>query len=325
MKKSNKNPINGWINLDKPLEMTSTQAVGAVKRILRPAKIGHAGTLDPLATGVLPLALGEATKTVPYLQDAHKIYLFTVKFGEETDTCDAEGEVVTTSDKRPSQEEILAALPRFTGVISQVPPAFSAIKINGERAYDLARAGVEVEMKPRQVVIDRLELVEHPDADHATFRAECGKGTYIRSLARDLGEVLGTKAYVCALRREAVGGFDKNTIISLEMLEKMVHTAQPFADQAEGNESLICALKGALLPVSAGLDDIPAIRIGRENAKQLRHGQAACVARTDFPEGGEEEQLYGALYQAHCFGELVALVERKGNMIAPVRVFSASA
>lgn len=322
LKKNTKNTIHGWINLDKPLGMTSTQAVGAVKRLLRPQKIGHAGTLDPLASGVLPLALGEATKTVPYLMDAGKTYLFTVKFGEETDSCDLEGQVVATSDRRPTYEQILTSLPAFTGVLSQVPPVFCAVKINGERAYDLARAGVEVEIKPRQVRVDSLRLLAHPDADHATFEARCGKGTYIRALARDIGLFLGTKAHVCALQRKAVGGFDESNIISLEKLEQMVHTAEPFAREGEGTKSLIEALKGALLPVSAGLDDIPAIRIGRESEKQLRHGQAACLPRTDFPAGEEGGQLYGALYQAVCFGELVAIVERKDNMIAPVRVFA---
>ncbi len=322
-----KRNIHGWINLDKPHGMTSTDAVSAVKRLLHPAKIGHAGTLDPLATGVLPLALGEATKTVPYLMEARKTYRFTIRFGEETDSCDTEGQVVATSDKRPDEKELLACLPQFTGVLSQVPPIFSAIKINGERAYDLARAGLEVELKPRQVVVERLRLIERPDAHHATLEATCGKGTYIRALARDISLFLGTKGHVCALRREAVGIFDESNIISLEKLEKMVHTAEPFADGGEGNKALMGALQGALLPVSAGLDDIPAIRIAKENAAQLRHGQAAHLARTDFPDpqGEGDAQCYGALYQAVCFGELIALVERKGNLIAPVRVFSTGA
>lgn len=318
-------PLHGWLNLDKPYGMTSTQAVAAVKRLLHPAKIGHAGTLDPLATGILPLALGEATKTVPYLVDAHKSYRFTLRFGEETSTCDTEGEVVATSDHRPSDAEILSSLPAFTGVLSQVPPAFSAIKINGERAYDLARAGVAVEMKPRQVVIDRISLLSRPDPDHAVFEVQCGKGTYIRSLARDMALFVNTLGHVSALRRLAVGGFDETNAISLEKLEEIVHSARPAAEKAEGEGNLMSLPKEVLLPVAAGLDDIPAIRIAKGTAMQLRHGRAAHVARTDFLTHGEkddEPQLYGALFQAVCFGELIALVERKGNMIAPVRVFA---
>ncbi len=317
-------PLHGWLNLDKPYGMTSTQAVAAVKRLLHPAKIGHAGTLDPLATGILPLALGEATKTVPYLVDARKSYRFTLCFGEETSTCDKEGEVVATSDYRPSNAEILSSLPAFTGVLSQVPPVFSAIKINGERAYDLARAGVEIEMKPRQVTVEQMVLVDRPDADHAVFEVRCGKGTYIRSLARDMALFLNTLGHVSVLRRLAVGGFDESNAISLEKLEKIVHSASPAVKKAV-EDNLILLPKEVLLPIAAGLDDIPAIRIGKETAMQLRHGQAAHVARTDFPPTGKDDgasQLYGVLFQAVCFGELIALVERKGTVIAPVRVFA---
>ncbi len=325
MKKNNKYAIHGWINLDKPLDMTSTQAVGAVKRILRPQKIGHAGTLDPLASGALPLALGEATKTVPYLMDAAKIYRFTIAFGEETATGDREGEVIARSDYRPGREELLACLPKFTGVITQVPPMYSAIKIDGARAYDLARAGVEVEMKPRQVVIHRLILTGYSENTYAQLEVICGKGTYVRSLARDIALSLDTKGHVFELRRLAVGGFDESTMISLEKLEQMVHTAEPFAHEAEAGHILMSSLKGAMLPVSAGLDDIPAIRISKENASHLRHGQAAHVARSDFPSGDSGEPEYGGLYQARCFGDLVAIVERNGNIIAPVRVFAPQA
>lgn len=327
VKKVVHNNYNGWINLDKPLGMTSTQTVGAVKRLLRPKKIGHAGTLDPLASGVLPLALGEATKTVPYLVDATKTYRFTLKFGEETATCDAEGEVTEASDKRPTDAEILTSLPVFTGVISQVPPVFSAIKINGVRAYDLARAGEEVEMKPRAALIHSFTLLERMDADHAVFEVVCGKGTYIRSLARDLARHLGACGHVAALRRLAVGGFVEKNIISLEKLEEIVQINRPAATEAEGTGNLMMLPSEVLLPVTAALDDIPAIRITKEHAMQLRHGQAAYVARTDFPAPGGEhdgiEQLYGAHYKAVCSRELIAIVERKGNMIAPVRVFAA--
>lgn len=317
-----KRSLNGWVNLDKPYGMTSTAAVGAVKWLLRPQKIGHAGTLDPLATGILPLALGEATKTVPYLVEARKTYRFTLKFGEETSTGDTEGEVVARSDVRPEREAILACLPRFTGEIMQTPPAFSAIKVNGERAYDLARAGVAVELTPRRAVIHKLALLEYTEDTYAQFETTCGKGTYIRSLARDIALFLNTKGHVSALRRQAVGGFDETNMISLEKLEAIVHTAEPFADGAEGMPSLMLALKEAILPVAAGLDDIPAIRIGKEGAHQLRHGQGTLVPRSDFPAGEGQAEIYGGLYAAYCFGELVAMVERNGNMVAPVRVFA---
>ncbi len=195
--KFKKRDVHGWIVLDKPIGMTSTHAVAVIKRLFSAKRAGHAGTLDPLASGCLPIALGEATKTVPFVVDSRKTYLFTVRWGEERDTDDAEGRVVATSESRPDAAAIRAELPRFTGTIEQVPPRFSAIKIDGERAYDLARDGETVELAPRPVTIHRLELVETPDPDHAMFAAECGKGTYVRSLARDLGRVLGVFGHVC--------------------------------------------------------------------------------------------------------------------------------
>ena len=197
--------VHGWINLDKPLDMTSTQAVSAVRRIFDAKKAGHAGTLDPLASGVLPIALGEATKTVPFAQEAGKIYRFTIRWGEETTTLDAEGEVVRESDVRPAREAIEAALDGFTGEIEQVPPAYSAIKVEGERAYDLARAGERVELKARTVTIDSLKLLDCPEPDLAVLEMGCGKGAYVRALARDLAHQLGTVAHVAALRRVRVG------------------------------------------------------------------------------------------------------------------------
>ena len=198
-------PIHGWLILDKPQGMTSTKAVGRVRHLFGAAKAGHAGTLDPLATGVLPIAFGEATKTVPFAVEGNKVYRFTVRFGASTDTDDAEGKVMATSDKRPSSEEIAEMLPRFTGEIVQVPPRYSALKVAGERAYDLAREDQAFELAPRPAFIDSLKLIERPDADHCVIEAECGKGTYIRALARDLGEALGTLAHVAALRRTRVG------------------------------------------------------------------------------------------------------------------------
>src|SRR5690242_4003426 len=204
-RKREKFDVHGWVVLDKPVGMTSTHAVSVIKRLFKAKRAGHAGTLDPLASGCLPIALGEATKTVPFVMEGRKRYRFTVQWGEERDTDDAEGRVVEISAVRPEEAAIRAALPRFTGTIAQVPPRFSAIKVEGERAYDLARDGEVVELEPRPVEIGRLELVERPDAEHAVFEAECGKGTYVRALARDLGRVLGTFGHVSALRRTAVG------------------------------------------------------------------------------------------------------------------------
>ncbi|MEX1060830.1 MAG: tRNA pseudouridine(55) synthase TruB, partial [Methyloceanibacter sp.] len=200
-------PVHGWLIFDKPQGMTSTQAVARVKRLYEAAKAGHAGTLDPLATGVLPIALGEATKTVPFVVEGSKEYRFTVRLGAETNTDDAEGKVVATSDRRPTRAEIEAKLPDFTGEIDQVPPRFSALKVDGARAYDLAREEEDFELAPRRVSIAKLDLVDHPDTDHCVLEARCGKGTYVRALARDLGRALGSFGHVEALRRTRVGGF----------------------------------------------------------------------------------------------------------------------
>ncbi len=215
------NPVHGWVVLDKPIGMTSTQAVGAVRRLFEAQKAGHAGTLDPLATGILPIALGEATKTVPFAVDGEKAYRFTVRFGAETDTDDAEGKVVRTSDVLPSFADIQSVLANFIGEISQVPPAFSAIKVDGNRAYDLARAGEVVVLEPRWIVVDELRLIDMPDSATAVLEADCGKGTYVRALARDMGRMLGSAAHVIALRRTRVGGFDEQTAVQLGNLQEM--------------------------------------------------------------------------------------------------------
>src|SRR6476660_755717 len=211
--------VHGWIVLDKPIGMTSTHAVAVVKRLFQAKRAGHAGTLDPLASGGLPIALGEATKTVPFVMDSRKRYRFTVAWGEERDTDDTEGRVTQTSDTRPSAEAILNLLPRFTGLIEQVPPQYSAIKIQGERAYDLARDGETLELKPRPVEIHHLSLIEQLDNSHSVFQAECGKGTYVRALARDIGRILGCYGNICALRRTLVGPFGESDMIPLEQLE----------------------------------------------------------------------------------------------------------
>src|SRR5438874_3096119 len=213
-----KHDISGWIVLDKPVGMTSTHAVSIVKRLFAAKRAGHAGTLDPLASGCLPIALGEATKTVPYVMEGRKTYQFTVRWGEERDTDDAEGRVIETQAKRPAEQEIHALLPRFTGRIAQVPPRFSAVKIEGERAYDLARNGEDVELVERPVDIHRLELIEIAGADHALFAAECGKGTYVRSLARDMGRALGCLGHVSALRRTSVGPFTETDAVGIDRL-----------------------------------------------------------------------------------------------------------
>jgi tRNA pseudouridine55 synthase len=305
-------PVHGWIILDKPSGMTSTHAVAAVKRLTRAAKAGHGGTLDPLATGVLPIALGEATKTMAFVMDAGKRYRFTLRWGEARTTEDAEGEVTATSGHRPSREEILAALPQFHGLIEQVPPAFSALKLDGQRAYDLARAGHAVDLAARQVRVDRFELVDMPDADHAVFEVACGKGTYMRSLCRDLALRLGTVGHLSALRRTAVGSFGESQAISLESLEALRHSAA-------GPDSL--SESGYLLPVETALDDIPALALTSVEANRLRSGQpVGLLHRMDLERIGHLES--GALVCAMSGGKPVALARFQGGDLRPLRVLN---
>jgi tRNA pseudouridine55 synthase len=304
-KKRDKRDVHGWIVLDKPVGMTSTHAVSVIKRLFSAKRAGHAGTLDPLASGALPIALGEATKTVPFVMDGRKVYRFTVRWGEERDTDDAEGRVIASSDQRPSAEAIRALLPTFTGTIQQVPPRYSAIKIEGERAYDLARDGEEVALAARPVEIGRLELVNVPDPDHAVLEAECGKGTYVRSLARDLGRTLGCFGHVSALRRSAVGPFGEETMILLEQLEALCHRA------ASGEVSLA----DALMPVETALDDIPALAVSRADAARLQRGQAVLLRGRDAPN------FRGTIYVT-VSGELLALAELDRGEIVPKRVFN---
>ena len=304
-KKRDKRDVHGWVVLDKPVGMTSTHAVSVVKRLFNAKRAGHAGTLDPLASGALPIALGEATKTVPFVMDGRKIYRFTVRWGEERDTDDAEGRVIASSDQRPSADAIRAQLPSFTGSIQQVPPRYSAIKIDGERAYDLARDGEEIELAPRPVEIGRLELVNVPDRDHAVLEAECGKGTYVRSLARDLGRALGCFGHVSALRRTAVGPFDEKAMILLEQLEALCHRA------ASGEGSLA----DAMMPVETALDDIPALAVSRADAARLQRGQAVLLRGRDAPN------FRGVVYVT-VSGQLLALAEVDRGEIVPKRVFN---
>jgi tRNA pseudouridine55 synthase len=300
-----KRDVHGWVVLDKPVGMTSTHAVSVVKRLFAAKRAGHAGTLDPLASGALPIALGEATKTVPFVMDGRKLYQFTVRWGEERDTDDAEGRVIAVSDQRPSPQAIRALLPSYTGTIQQVPPRYSAIKIAGERAYDLARDGEAVELGPRPVEIGRLELVANPDPDHAMLHAECGKGTYVRALARDLGRALGCFGHVCALRRVAVGPFGEETMILLEQLQAVCHRA------AAGEANLA----DVLMPVETALDDIPALAVSRADAARLHRGQAVLLRGRDAPN------FRGPVY-ATASGQLVALAELDRGEIAPKRVFN---
>jgi tRNA pseudouridine55 synthase len=303
--KRDKRDVHGWLVLDKPVGMTSTHAVSVVKRLFSAKRAGHAGTLDPLASGALPIALGEATKTVPFVMDGRKLYQFTVRWGEERDTDDAEGKVTETSDQRPTADAIRALLPSYTGTIQQVPPRYSAIKIAGERAYDLARDGESVELAPRPVEITRLELVDAPDPDHAVLHAECGKGTYVRSLARDMGRALGCFGHVSALRRVAVGPFGEETMILLEQLEAVCHRA------AAGGASLA----DALMPVETALDDIPALAVSRADAARLQRGQAVLLRGRDAPN------FRGPVYATES-GHLVALGELDRGEIVPKRVFN---
>ncbi|MBC6405098.1 MAG: tRNA pseudouridine(55) synthase TruB [Rhodospirillales bacterium] len=299
-------PINGWLVLDKPLAVTSTQAVSRVRRLFNARKAGHGGTLDPLASGVLPIALGEATKTVCYAMDGAKRYRFTLRWGQETGTDDADGPVVEESPHRPSIAEIEAVLPAFRGVIAQTPPVFSAVKIAGRRAYDLARNKETVALEPRRVRIDALELVDRPDRDHATFLVGCGKGAYMRALARDLGQALGTCAHVVALRRTAVGPFDEDMAISLESLAALGHTP---------------ALMEQMLPIETALDDIPAFALSEAETRRLRCGQTvSLMARVHRDRLRDLSQ--GSIVRATAAGQLVALARYEAGEVHPVRVIN---
>ena len=305
--KRKKRDVHGWIVLDKPVGMTSTYAVSIIKRLFEAKRVGHAGTLDPLASGSLPIALGEATKTVPFVVDGRKSYLFTIRWGEERDTDDAEGRIVATSELRPDAEAIRALLPSYTGTVEQVPPRFSAIKIDGERAYDLARDGETVELKPRTVEIYRLELVDVPDPDHAVLTAECGKGTYVRSLARDLGRALGALGHVSALRRSRVGPFSEADMILLEQLEALCHRAAG----GEPNQNLA----DVLLPIETALDDIPALAVSPADAARLQRGQAVLLR-------GRDASIFRGMVQVACGGAIVAIAEVDRGEIVPRRVFN---
>ncbi|MGE0151912.1 MAG: tRNA pseudouridine(55) synthase TruB [Reyranellaceae bacterium] len=299
--------VDGWLVLDKPAGISSARAVAIARRAFNAAKLGHGGTLDPLASGVLPLAFGEATKTVSLVMDGRKSYRFTLRFGQQTSTDDAEGEIVATSGLRPDDAAIAAVLPRFTGTVEQTPPAFSALKIDGKRAYALARQGQAPELKPRAVEIFRLELAARPDPDRADFEVDCGKGTYIRSLARDLALALGSVGHVAALRRTQVGKFGEKQAISLAKLEALGHSPARFEH---------------LLPVETVLDDIPALAVTEEEAARLRMGQPLPALRTGLRDRVPPMPDSAAPLRAMSGDRLVALVRSEGGEIRPVRVIN---
>ena len=304
------NPVHGWVILDKPQGMTSTQAVGAVRRIFDARKAGHAGTLDPMATGILAIALGEATKTVPYVQDAPKIYRFTARWGEARDSDDADGKVTGTSDVRPSREAIEALLPRFTGTLTQVPPAYSAVKVGGERAYDLARDGEEVTLEPRPVMVYEARLLG-AEADTAEFEILCGKGTYVRSWVRDMALALGTLGHVCALRRTRLGGFAEKDAAPLDQLTPFMHSPAAFA---------------YLKPLSTALDGIPALAVSGSDTVRLRSGNSILIRANLFArltEGiaGEDGLAGRTVFLKDEKDSPVALAEIAEGELRPFRVF----
>lgn len=296
-----KRDVHGWLVLDKPVGVTSTTAVAILKRLTRAKKVGHAGTLDPLASGLLPIAFGEATKTVSYVMEGEKIYRFKVRWGIETDTDDAEGKAVSESTARPSRQEIESALPAFIGMIEQTPPKFSAIKVEGERAYDLARAGEDVSLAARPVEIHSLHLAGQPDTDHAIFEAECGKGTYVRAIARDLGRKLGCLGHVSELRRTCVGSFNEDVAIPLDDVEKLA-------------ESSPDALIDALLPVASSLSQMPSVSVGPDDAQRIRMGQPVFLRGRDAPV------LEGTV-TVSARGALIALAEIEHGALKPKRIF----
>ena len=308
-------PIHGWVVLDKPCSMTSTQAVTRVRRLFDAAKAGHAGTLDPLATGVLAIALGEATKTVPYAMEGEKLYRFTARWGEGRDTDDSEGKGTATSEIRPSREEIIAQLPSFIGEIMQVPPDYSAIKVEGERAYDLAREGETFTLESRPILIHDARLVDMPDPDHAVFEVECGKGSYIRAWVRDLARALGTVGHVTELRRLRVGPFSIEAAISLETLEGFGHSP---------------AALEHLRPIATALDGILALAVTEPDSVRLRSGNPILIRAPHFQrlveQGGGVEtgaDIQGlTVFLSTAKGEPVALAEVAQGELRPFRVFT---
>ncbi len=302
-------PIHGWLILDKPEGPSSNGCVGRIRWLTGAAKVGHGGTLDPLASGVLPIAFGEATKTQSYAMDGYKTYEFRARWGESTDTDDAEGDVTARSDKRPTRDEIEAALPRFTGKISQIPPVYSAIKIDGERAYKRARRDEDVEIAPRDVEIVELRLLDIPDGDHADFEMRCGKGTYVRALVRDLALHLGCEGHIRRLRRTAVGPFSIEKAVKLDAFE------------ANEGEQAAALLEQYLLPVETVLDDIPALALTEQEARRLKHGQGVPVLPV-AQRSPLRNVSQGDVVQVTANGTLLALARISGGEIRPFRVMN---
>ena len=298
-------PLDGWLVIDKPPGLTSTDVVNRVRRAFDAQKAGHGGTLDPLATGVLPIAFGAATKTVPYVVDGTKLYRFTLRFGEARDTDDADGQVIATSPVRPSDAEIEAALPAFRGDIMQVPPAFSAVKVAGERAYDMAREGRAPVLEPRPARVDRFALVERPDPDHAVFEVQSGKGVYMRSLARDLAAACGTLGHIASLRRLRVGPFLEDQAIPLDKVAGPDHTRPASPD--------------LLRPVATALADIPALALTEAEVADLRHGQAISLVALlgRIPEAASPD---GGLVRAMAGGRVIGLCRLQEGWLRPERV-----
>ena len=299
--------VSGWLCLDKPINLGSTQAVGRVRRAFNAQKAGHAGTLDPLATGILPIALGEATKTVPFLVEADKAYRFTIAWGIETASFDREGAVTATSVARPAAAAITETLGEFIGEILQIPPAFSAVKVGGERAYDLARAGVAMDLQPRKVMIHDLRLISTPDANSAILEMECGKGTYVRALVRDLAARLGVHAHVSTLRRTRVGPFTEGAAITLEGLEILCDRGAPLE---------------ALLPVETALDDIPELAVTDEDAFRLKQGRPIVLVPRQVELVKARLKPGSRTVSAMAGGVVVALCEMRAGRLEPSRVFN---
>ncbi len=307
-------PVSGWLILDKPVGMGSTEAVSKIKWLFQAEKAGHAGTLDPLASGMLPIALGEATKTVPYVQDGAKVYRFAVAWGEERSTDDLEGPVTKSSGNRPSEADIRALLPKYTGVIMQVPPQFSAIKIAGERAYDLAREGETVDIPAREVEIGRLDIVEH-GADRTVFEVECGKGTYVRSMARDMGRDLGCFGHIASLRRTQVEPFTADDFVTLEELEAALPPQPADGEAAAPAAGRFAALDDFLVDTGAALDCLPQVAVSDDTATRIRLGNPVVVRGRDAPVEAEEAC-------AMARGRLVAIGAIEQGMFKPKRVFA---
>jgi tRNA pseudouridine55 synthase len=302
--KTPRNQLHGWIVLDKPLGLSSTQSLGKVRWLLNADKCGHGGTLDPLASGVLPLAFGEATKTVAWAMDGRKTYRFRVKWGHETSTDDLEGEITASTGNIASQHDIEKALPLFVGAVQQKPPSYSAIKVSGERAYDLARAGEVVDLVARTVNIESLQIENHDSSGETTFIVQCGKGTYVRSIARDLGRVLGCLGHVTLLRRLAVGPFSEKDAISLEMLEELRHRGV--------SEN---SLSGILRPIETVLDGIPALAVMDPEAARLKQGQRVLLQEGQGPSEAEAVLVT-------CSGKPVGLFKIEARVLKTIRQFN---